>query len=219
MTAILEQEIDNSWEEQTELAYRQGTVEEVRDFNQLIAAAIAAGVIIDTLPPRQVPIESVLSSRVYRSKFERVRVRTDIEIKNLTADTIRQVSKQINAGIDAGSTPTEIANEISKRFNVSRSKAKRIAETEINWAYADAKLDAAALVQNETGLKSVVRHISALSPTTRPHHAARHGNLYTIEDQRLWWDTGVNRINCKCSTQTVLVDRNNAVIFELDMVA
>lgn len=51
-------------------------------------------------------------------------------------------------------------------------------------------------------------HISALSPTTRHHHAIRHGNIYTTDEQRDWWARDANSINCKCSTVTVLVDKD-----------
>jgi len=59
---------------------------------------------------------------------------------------------------------------------------------------------------NRYGLKSMEMHYSALSPTTRLTHAQRHGNLYTVEQQRSWWAQGANSINCKCSTISVLVD-------------
>ena len=63
-----------------------------------------------------------------------------------------------------------------------------------------------------TGLRAGVIHISALATTTRPSHAARHGNAYTTADQNQWWDTGANRINCKCTTISILIDRNGKVI-------
>jgi len=200
------------WKQDIELPYRQGTVEEVRDFNQLIAGAVAAGVLIDGLSPREVPIEQVLLSEPYRSALNNIQISNFTVIKSLSERTSAQVLQRINAGIEAGSTPTTIANEISKRFDVSRSNAKRISETEINRAYNDAKLNAANVLGQETGLRAAVLHISALTPTTRDSHAARHGNAYTAADQFQWWEQGANRINCKCTTRSVLIDRNGKVV-------
>jgi len=200
------------WKQDIELPYRQGTVEEVRDFNQLIAGAVAAGVLIDGLSPREVPIEQVLLSEPYRSALNNIQISNFTVIKSLSERTSAQVLQRINAGIEAGSTPTAIVNEISKRFDVSRSNAKRISETEINRAYNDAKLNAANVLGQETGLRAAVLHISALTPTTRDSHAARHGNAYTAADQFQWWEQGANRINCKCTTRSVLIDRNGKVV-------
>ena len=200
------------WKDDVELPYRQGTVEEVRDFNQLIAAAVAAGALVNGLPPQQVPIEQILLSEPYRTALNSAQVSNFSSIKTLSERTAAQVLQRINAGIQAGEAPTLIANDISKRFEVSKSSAKRISETEINKAYNDAKLDATRILGERTGLRAAVIHMSALSATTRVEHAARHGNAYTVEDQLQWWNTGTNRINCKCTTQSVLIDRSGNVV-------
>ena len=133
-------------------------------------------------------------------------------IKSLSSTTASQVVQRINSGITAGKTPTKIAADVADRFEVSRSNAKRIVVTEVNEAYTNAKLDATNLAANQSGLRAGVIHISALLATTREHHAARHGNAYTVTDQRQWWDTGSNRINCHCSIQSVLIDRQGRVV-------
>ena len=48
-------------------------------------------------------------------------------------------------------------------------------------------------------------HVSALVDSTRPTHAARHGKLYTREQQREWWSESSNMINCLCSTVEVVM--------------
>ncbi len=200
------------WKDNIEQPYRQGTAEELVSFNQLISAAAIAGVLVSGLPPRPVPIEQVLLSQNYREALNKVYVSNFESIKTLSQRTASQVIQRINAGIDAGSTPTVIAKEISERFDVARSSAKRIADTEINKAYNDSKLRANDIAAAETGLRAGVIHISALSTTTRNTHAARHGNAYTTVDQLQWWDSGSNRINCKCSTISVLIDSKGKVV-------
>ena len=199
------------WVDQIEPPYRQGTMEEVNRINQLIAAAILAGVIVDPFV-QQVPIEQVLQSREYNEAIRRLTVTNYGTIKSLSERTSSQVIQQINSGISAGNSPADISKAVSERFDVSHSNAKRIADTEINRAYNDAKLDGAKLIEKRTGQRTGVLHISALLPTTRDDHADRHGKSYTVEDQFKWWETGANRINCKCSTSTVLIDGKGDVV-------
>ena len=73
-------------------------------------------------------------------------------------------------------------------------------------------MQAGDLISQRTGLRSAVMHISALTATTRAHHAARHGLIYTMEDQISWWNEGANRINCKCSINTVLITKSGKAV-------
>ena len=141
---------------------------------------------------------------VYASNFE--------VIKTLSDRTADQVNQMINLGIQAGNTPTQISEMITQRFDVARSSADRIANTEVNKAYNDARLNAVDVAAEQTGLRAGVIHLSALLPTTRQTHGDRHGNAYTTAQQRQWWNSDANRINCHCSTTTVLIDRQGRVI-------
>lgn len=195
-----------------ELPVRQGTLEEVRSFNLLITAAIAAGFFKDKIEPLPIPPLSVLTSRPYLQNLRGVYAENFQVIKSLSTGTANQVIQQINSGIGAGLSPTEIAGNISERFDVASSNAKRIAETEVNKAYTNAKLDAVDLAAEQSGLNAGVIHISALLATTRPPHAARHGNAYTTVQQRQWWETGSNRIFCHCTIESVLLDSKGQVV-------
>ena len=196
------------WKVNVELPYRQGTVEEVSLFNRLIGPDVK----VRGLPVQPISVDTVLRSPAYIEALQNVYVQNYAQIKSLTETTANQVIKQINDGISAGETPTSIAERITNRFDVSRSSAKRIADTEINKAYNDAKLDAQTLLGNATGLRAGVLHISALIQTTRTAHAARHGNAYTVDQQRQWWNRDANRINCHCTTRSVLIDSKGKVV-------
>lgn len=202
------------WKAQVELPYRQGAIEETRDYTQEIAIAAGLGFFAKRIKPGVPAVEQVLLSEPYRASLNAVYVDNFNTIKGLSDDTSKQVYRVINNGINSGAKPSVIAADISRRFSVSRSSAKRIADTETNKAYNDARLGATKLLSAQTGLRSGVVHISALLPNgrTRQHHADRHGNSYTVEDQRQWWDTGANRINCHCSTRSVLIDGNGNVV-------
>ena len=118
----------------------------------------------------------------------------------------------MNRGISRHATSTQISKEIQERLDGSRSSAERTANTEVNKAYNDARLNATEVAARQTGLRAGVLHLSALIPTTREGHAARHGNAYTVAQQRQWWDSGSNRIRCHCSTRSVLIDSAGNVI-------
>ncbi len=199
------------WEKHVEQPYRQGTLEEVNRFNMLVAGAIAAGASVDVFA-QQLDGPQFLATREYRDGLATKVATNFTDIKSLSNTTATQVMQQISLGIDAGDTPTTIANNIKERFDVSESSAKRIANTEINRAYNDAKLQAVSEMGRRTGLRPGVIHISALLVTTRDGHAKRHGNAYTPEDQAQWWNKDANRINCHCSTISVLIDRDGRVV-------
>lgn len=75
----------------------------------------------------------------------------------------------------------------------------------------------AARMQKITEAQSVygsykLMHFSALSSTTRKSHAERHGKLYTAEEVIAFWNDPANRVGCKCSIISVLVDsQGNAI--------
>lgn len=193
---------------------RQGTLEEINEFNRLIILAIGAGLVgAGGIQPQRIAPEVVLTSQKYLSELRNVYMENFQVIKSLSDNTAAQVIRQINSGMRAGSTPTQIAKNINTRFNVAQSNAERIARTEVNRAYNDARMRASKQASEITGLKSFVRHISALLPNrTRKHHAARHYKVYTREQQDAWWDEDANRINCLCSTRTVLIDNSGNYI-------
>lgn len=200
------------WSEQIEPPYRQGTVEELNRFNQLISAAIIAGLISDPfVQPVQVD-DFIFDNDSYRVPLNNQIASNFSTIKSLSDRTAAQVIQVVNSGLQSGLSRQEIINQISERFDVSNSNAKRIADTEINKAYNDGKLNTTKQIQNKTGVRTAVLHISALLPTTRDSHASRHGKAYTVEDQLSWWNAGVNRINCKCSTNAVLIDSRGNII-------
>lgn len=206
-------EPDWFWSDQIEPPYREGTVEEINRTNQLISAALIAGLIPQDGFIQPVAVESVIFSRdAFQVPLNNLIAQNYSTIKSLSDRTAAQVIQEINSGINAGLSRSDIIDLIEERFDVSRSNAKRIADTEINRAYNDGKLNATEQIGRRTGVRTAVLHISALLPTTRDTHADRHGKAYTVEDQLRWWNSGVNRINCKCSTNSVLIDNRGNII-------
>jgi len=131
-------------------------------------------------------------------------------LKNLSGTTSRQIFDVITRGIDAGLSKTAIRRQILERFEVSKSSSKRIVDTEVNKIYNNSRINAAE-INRDLGAPIALQHLSALLPTTRPHHAIRHGRAYTPEQQKRWWDTGTNRINCHCSVRSIEVNKDGTV--------
>lgn len=207
-----EMPFDWYWKEDIEQPYRAGAIEETNTFNQLIVGAGIAGILIDGFMAQEIPTEQVLFSEIYRDNLAKKYASNFTTFKGLSENTTKQVMQTIELGTQSGLTPTKTAKNISNRFDVSRSSADRITRTEINKAFTDGKMETGIVISRRTGLRSAVIHISALTSTTRSHHAARHGNAYTVEDQMSWWSEGANRINCLCDITTVLIDKSGKVI-------
>lgn len=199
---------------QVELPTRQGTLEELNEFNRLITLAVAAELVgAGGMPPQRIAAEVVLSSQKYLQELRNVYVQNFQSIKSLSDTTASQVIQKINSGINAGSTPTNISEQITERFGVAKSNADRIARTEVNKAYNEARLRATDTAGEISGLKPLVRHISALLPKrTRRWHAARHYLVYTTSQQQAWWAEDANLVNCLCTTRTIIVDKDGNYI-------
>lgn len=204
ITVADDKPLEYYWDPVIEQPYRKGTLEEVNSLGVVLATL---GIAAFLLSPEQ-----VLSSPQYQSRLLAFQQNDYQIIKGLSNETAKQVIEQIALGVQAGNSPTAISQVIQERFSVAKSNADRIATTEINKALNDGKLDFIDQVNDDIEIitdqreaKAAVLHISALTPTTRDTHARRHGNAYTTTDQRKWWNSGANRINCLCSTRSVLV--------------
>ena len=200
------------WQSVIEGPYRQGTAEQIVEFNRMVTAEVVATRAAKGIATQRLEISQVLQSSEYLNALDKVYVRNFGNIKTLSDRTADQVIGVINRGMDGKTPPSVIAKEITERFDVSRSSAERTAVTEVNQAYNNARLDATDIAAKQTGLRAGVLHLSALLPTTRETHGSRHGDAFTVAQQRQWWDSGSNRIRCHCSTRSVLIDRTGNVI-------
>ncbi|MBP3934740.1 MAG: phage head morphogenesis protein [Pseudomonas sp.] len=151
-------------------------------------------------------LQSLLNSPVYQKRIGLLRARELEEMKNLTQYTKENLRKSLSEGMSLGKNPRDIAKDITERTNVSLSRAKLIARTEVPGALRRARMDEAEQAQKDLGILTKQMHISTFSPTTRIWHARRHGTLHTISEQREWWSLSKNACNCKCSTIEILVD-------------
>lgn len=110
--------------------------------------------------------------------------------------------------------PRETASVISKRLDVSMSKAKTIAQTEQVGALRQAQWNETDWAADRLGLNTGLLWLSALKPTTRTWHASRHGKVYTTEEVRDFYAENGNRYNCYCSQIPVLLNDDGSIFNE-----
>ena len=175
-------------------AYEQGTGDEVEN---LIS-------ITDGQYTRD--ITDVIQSDTWQRRVAMIESRVFEEMQGFQGDTGRELSRVLREGVENGLNPRDVARDIRRRFNVSQSRAERIARTEITQSYRRARMDEDSDANERLGIRTRLLWFSALSPTTRESHAARHGNTYTQEEVREFYARDGNAIYCKCSQSSVLVD-------------
>ena len=196
---LLEGGEDKLWffESYVSVAYQRGTAQQFANLSQQ-SPVYHAG---------QKSLQDILMSEPYRRRIALVRAREFEEMKGLAGTTKNTLNRVLAEGIARGKNPREIAKDISSSVSsIDDVRARRIARTEVPTALRRARLDESDDATERYGLQTKEMHVSAMSPTTRPKHAARHGTLHTTEEQRDWWAEDANSINCKCSTVSVMVD-------------
>lgn len=152
-------------------------------------------------------LDAILFSPVYRKRIGLLRAREFELMQGFSQQMKSDLAQTLTRGMIAGQNPRVIAKDIKARTGVNRSRAERIARTEVTNSFRQARMDEAQQAQVDLGIKTKVMHLSALSPTTRPNHRARHAHLYTVQEERDWYaNTPGASINCKCGITEVLVD-------------
>lgn len=179
-------------------AYERGTAKTIRNIARQSPAYKA----------ERATLSDVITLEPYQRRLVLLRAREFEEMKHLTADIKADMARILTDGMARGRNPLAIARNLQEQTLIENFRAERIARTEINTALRRARWDEYEDAQQQYGLNMKLMHISALSPTTRRTHAARHGNLYTVEQTRDWFAQGSTSINCKCGTVEVMVDND-----------
>lgn len=150
-------------------------------------------------------LDSVLTSPEYARRFEIIAARAFEDMKGFAGQAATDLGRILGEGVALGQSPRTIARDIRKKFDqIQGYRALRIARTEVNNSFKEARYEETKDVRDRLGLEVRVMHVSALVESTRPSHAARHGKIYTLEDEREWQNEGSNKINCICSTVEVV---------------
>ena len=196
---LLQGGADNLWffEGYGAVAYERGTAQEFHNLSRQ-STVYKAGT------PN---LRALLNTPEYRLRVGLIRAREFEEVKGLSGQVKADMSRVLTDGIARGLNPLEIAHNLKEFEGIEQFRANRIARTEITTALRRARMDESDDADARYNLQTMQMHLSALGPTTRVEHAMRHGKLFTTDQQRDWWASDANSINCKCSTSSVLVDK------------
>lgn len=191
-------------------AYQQAA-EQVATQAQLLAAD--AGVTQELPSLQYLRAEAVVMEPGFQRRLGSVYARLFEDMKGFTDVDKRNMAGIITRGMAAGQSPRVIAREMEKKGLEQDWRCLRIASTEVNQAYRQGSWDETDAVNDEvfgdSDYMMKVMHISALLPTTRRDHAARHGTICTPAEEREWFATKATggQIQCHCSTVDILVNR------------
>lgn len=162
----------------------------------------------------QTTLQQLLSSPGYLNQIAAARLTTFNDWK-VISDTARgDLTNIITDAVARGVNPRETASVISKRLDVSMSRAKAIAQTEQVGALRQAQWNETDLAADRLGLNTGLLWLSALKPTTREWHRARHGKVFTTEEVRDFYAENGNRYNCYCAQVPALLDDNGKLFNE-----
>lgn len=191
----------NATRNAAEAAYREGTSKAVENLSGLLTDYTRT--VTGRLADQQVLRRAALAgSRVFEL------------MQGFAGETAADLGRVLFRSVQDGENPREAAKTIRERFRVSRSRAERIARTEITGALRRGRWDEARDTQDRFGQEIRLIHYSALiAGRTRRSHAARHGKIVTIEEQAEWYSRDANGINCLCSATEVVVDENGEPVF------
>lgn len=159
----------------------------------------------------QTTLQQLLNSPGYLNQIAAARLTTFSDWK-VISDTARgDLTNIITDAVARGVNPRETAGVISKRLDVSMSKAKTIAQTEQVGALRQAQWNETDWASERLGLNTGLLHLSALKPTTRTTHAFWHGKVRTVQEVRDWYAVDGNKYHCYCSQIPVLLNDDGSI--------
>lgn len=146
--------------------------------------------------PTLAPIHSDSIEFLFSRSYDSLKNWTD----RMTVET-REIL--VSAGRE-GKGIREVTKEMTGRISVSKSRAERIARTEVNQAYATAQINEARRSSEELGEDIKLRWITAVDDRVRKSHASLHGIV--MEPERAAKIKRTDGINCRCALTPVLPD-------------
>lgn len=200
-----------------EYAFEKGTQDSLQTAKNISPADVVGPEI--SMELRAMEIESVMNMPEYRRRLNYAYGRTFNDMVGFSDETAEQASRVLGRAITSGQGYRAVAKELNKVFDDMKGyRALRIVRTEMNNINAKAYTDNTKYlnenVYNKGQYEVAVMHLSALAENTRPTHAARHGHVYTPDEQQEWWDTGSNRINCQCSITDILRNKRTGEVLQ-----
>jgi hypothetical protein len=157
-------------------------------------------------------LQTIMFSDPYRNRVGIAQTKSYEHWSGQSAQIRAELSQIIGSAVADGRPPREVKALIRDRLDVSESKARQMAQTDITDSLRQARWAEAEQATEQFGLDIRLLHTSALLPTTRRTHSARHGKVYTSQEVRDWYAKDGNRFSCHCSQTECLVDASGKPI-------
>lgn len=203
------------------IAYEDGTSNALQSAKNMAQINIVGEDLSQSM--RSIQLEQVLFSPAYLDRIGLVRARTFNEMLGLSDSSKSDLAETLARSMAAGKGMKEVTKDIMSRVDVVESRAWRIARTETLNAYRTASASETDnlndSVYDDTPWKMQQLWFSALSPTTRRSHAARHGSIYTPDEVRDFYGKDANSINCLCSQSPILVNMKTGEVIQEELVS
>ncbi|MBS6058152.1 MAG: phage minor head protein [Mixta calida] len=161
---------------------------------------------------QQTSLAQLLTSPGYLNQIAATQVATYSEWRSVSDKARGDLANVITDAVARGINPCETARIVSERLNVSMSSAKRVAMTEQLGALRQAQSNEADWSRERLGLNTAILWISALLPTSRQTHVARHGHTYSTEEVADFYSRNGNRYNCHCATVPCILDEKGKIV-------
>lgn len=162
----------------------------------------------------QRPMASILYSEPYLSRLQLAYTAGYSDWRGLSDYSRQQLASVIMEGIARGANPRDVETDIVNRVDVSHSRARQIAQTEITGTLRSANRKEVIEARETLGIETTMLWMSALMKTTRSWHASRHGRFYTPEEIEDFYSQDGNRYNCHCAQTPALLMDGKPVILE-----
>lgn len=150
-------------------------------------------------------ITSALREVPYIRRIAYVQARVFEQMKGFIGETGSRLGGALLESLSEGVSIKEAKLRLVQEFGLSRTRAERIARTEMIGALRRGRIDEAQDTAEQYGVEIGLMWFSALSDTTRASHAALHGKVLTPDEVKEFYAVDGNAINCKCSQVEVIL--------------
>jgi len=148
----------------------------------------------------------VSSAPIHQDALEFLYNRSYDSLKGWTDAMAKQTRQILFDGIAQGKGIDEVVREMTARIDVSRSRARVIAQTETIQAYQQSNTNEAQRASDELGIEVGLRWLTVMDSRVRHLHANWHGTIVTPKKNR----ARINESpwNCRCAQSPVVPGAN-----------
>jgi SPP1 gp7 family putative phage head morphogenesis protein len=157
-------------------------------------------------------LQAIIYSTPYKTRVGMAQVKSYEHWTGLSGGMRSELSQIIGRAVVDGKNPKAVRKEIMDRLDVSKARANLYAQTDITDTLRQSRWAESDYAEESLGIKTGMLWTSALKPTTRPSHAARHGKVYTTNEVRDFYGKDGNRMHCFCACTEALLDEDGKPI-------